>query len=242
MIYAEGEVTVRTRCEAVTAWLPSAVLSHRTAAWLWNLLPEPVIIEATVPLAEFRRTPTWLHLYRRDLRPDWVGEVWDLPVTKPGRTILDCVGVLPAGEAERLIDESARAAISELREFRSDVWGSAQLRAHLRGAAFDATSEPERLFARALARRGVRMLANHPVGPYFGDFVDERSHTIVEIDGREFHSESHTFCRDRRRQNALQLEGWFVLRYAAADVFTRLDRCVDEVVEVVRRRRKSRRG
>ncbi|MBF6244011.1 DUF559 domain-containing protein [Nocardia elegans] len=76
---------------------------------------------------------------------------------------------------------------------------------------------------------------------YVGDLVDERSRTIIEIDGREFHSDSLTFRRDRRRQNALLDAGWFVLRYAAADVNRYLDACVEEAAQVIRRRRRSRR-
>ncbi|MFF2107964.1 hypothetical protein [Rhodococcus koreensis] len=41
-----------------------------------------------------------------------------------------------------------------------------------------------------------------------GDFVDERARIVVEVDGREFHSEPDVFRGDRRRQNWLVREGW----------------------------------
>ncbi|MGW3545677.1 endonuclease domain-containing protein [Nocardia niigatensis] len=84
----------------------------------------------------------------------------------------------------------------------------------------------------------MRLLCNHPIGPYRCDFVDERSRTVIEIDGREFHSGSIAFRHDRRRQNELLLDGWLVLRYAAADVYESVDKCVDEVAAVIRRRRR----
>ena len=182
-----------------------------------------------------------LRLSRRELRPDSIDEVWGLPVTTQARTFLDCVPILPDAEAGRMVDNHARAVAPALSGLTTGQYGSPHLREQLRCAAFDAASEPERLFARALARRGLHLLSNQPIGQYVGDLVDERSRTIIEIDGREFHSDSLTFRRDRRRQNALLGAGWFVLRYAAADVYSYLDACVEEAVQVIRRRRRSRR-
>ncbi len=240
-IYAVGAVTQRIRCEAVIAWLPAAVLSHRTAAWLWDMHPEPESIEATVPRSSYRATSQWLRLYRRDLRSDGIDEAWGLPVTTRARTLLDCMSVLSDADAGRMVDAHARAVAPELSDLTTGRYGSRRLREQLRCAAFDAASEPERLFARGLARRGLHLLSNHPVGGYRADLVDERSRTIIEIDGREFHSDPVTFRRDRHRQNALLGAGWFVLRYAAADVNSYLDACVDEAARAIRRRRGNRR-
>ena len=63
---------------------------------------------------------------------------------------------------------------------------------------------------------------------------------IVEIDGREFHTDPATFNNDRRRQNALVLDGWMVLRYSAATAMAHLDAVADEIITVVRRRRHNR--
>lgn len=95
------------------------------------------------------------------------------------------------------------------------------------------------MVARGLTARGFFMEINAPIGPYYGDLVDYRARVVVEIDGREFHSDPHTFTNDRRRQNELVLGGWLMLRYSAATVNGRLDRVVDEIITVVRRRRKS---
>ncbi|MEC3952612.1 DUF559 domain-containing protein [Nocardia sp. CDC153] len=233
------------KCRAIIAWLPEAVLSHRTAAWLWGMLPEPARLEATVPKPRYRTPPPWLHFYRGVIPADWVAEAHDLPTTHPALTLLNCLSVLPAPDAESLIDEQVCRSVHPqdvLRLCDSGLRGGRALREQLRAAAIDAASEPERIFARALKRRGLNMLANHPVGPYRCDFVDERSRTIVEIDGREFHSAPGVFRRDRRRQNQLVLDGWLVLRYAAGDVLERPEELATEVVEVVRRRRRSRRG
>jgi very-short-patch-repair endonuclease len=41
------------------------------------------------------------------------------------------------------------------------------------------------------------------IGPYICVFIDQRSRSIAEIDGREFRSEASVFRQDRRRQNWL---------------------------------------
>ncbi|KAA0925232.1 MULTISPECIES: DUF559 domain-containing protein [unclassified Rhodococcus (in: high G+C Gram-positive bacteria)] len=82
---------------------------------------------------------------------------------------------------------------------------------------------------------------NAAVGPYICDLVDRRSRTIVEVDGREFHSAAGVFSKDRRRQNALVLDRWLVLRYSAFDVLAAPDVIAGEIASVIRRRRESRR-
>ncbi len=232
------------RCRAIAAWCPSAVLSHRTAAWLQGMTADsPALFEATVPRSVNRRTPDWLTLYRSDLPPEAVCEVQGLPVTTPAVTLLGCTRVLPEREVGRMVDDSLgktveRAEIQDL--CRSHRSGTAALRRHVRFASTRALSEPERLFARALAQRNLPLSVNYSVGPYFCDFVDERSRTIIEIDGREFHSDPGAFRNDRRRQNRLVLDGWLVLRYAAADILEYLDACADEAAAVIRRRRHHR--
>ncbi|MET7767697.1 DUF559 domain-containing protein [Nocardia sp. NPDC005366] len=241
--YCLGAPIGLARGAAVVAWIPSARLSHRTAAWLHGMLPEPVVFEATVPPPIHRSAPKWLKLYRRALPANAMDEILGLPTTTPARTLLDCTAVMSETEAGAIIDSHLRRTVAE-DEVRalcdSGQLGAPALRRQLREAALYSASEPERLLARALARRHLLLRPNHPVGRYICDFVDERSRTIVEIDGREFHSAPETFRNDRRRQNRLVLDGWMVLRYAAADVFTAVDACADEVVAVVRRRRRSR--
>ncbi|WP_040811114.1 DUF559 domain-containing protein [Nocardia concava] len=237
-----GAPTTLDRCRAVVTWHPRAVLSHRTAAWLHGFLPdEPAQVEATIPRNAARTTPPWLELHRRQLRPEWIDERYDLPVTSAALTVFDCATILPEREANTLIDlhvgkQVSGQALLDLCD--SGLHGSTAIRKQLREAATRAVSEPERLFARALARRGLHLLCNHPIGPYIVDFVDERSRTIIEIDGREFHSDSETFRQDRRRQNALLLSGYLLLRYAASDIYQSLDRCADEAAAVIRRRRR----
>lgn len=215
-VYALGEATKLARCFAVTQWQPLAVVSHRTAGWLYGWLDEPDLVEATVPSRVKVATP--LH---------------------------DCLTALPPDEANRLVDQQlSRSVTSEsMRQFiarNPGRWGNRAALRQLHEAATHAASEPERILARAFARRNFDIAANAPVGPYFGDFVDNRARLVVEVDGREFHSEPEAFRRDRRRQNRMILAGWMVLRYAAADVFADAEAIADEVIAVARKRRHTR--
>ncbi|MEV0247855.1 DUF559 domain-containing protein [Nocardia sp. NPDC050712] len=243
--YCSGPPTGWDRCRAIVAWQPLAVLSHRTAAWLRDMQPEPEVFEATVPPGSYRKTPHWLRLYRRELPAGSVDESREVPMASAALTLFDCVSVLPREAADRLVDKHLGRTVSppEIVELcRSGKHGTVAMRRQLREAALHAASEPERLFARAMRRRGLPMLANHPVGPFVCDLVHEETRTVVEIDGREFHSQPEVFRQDRRRQNWLVLSHRLVLRYAAADVFRELEGCADEVAAVIRQRRRGLRA
>jgi very-short-patch-repair endonuclease len=221
-------------------------LSHRTSGWLHGWLEEPAIIEATVPRRIKLPTPSWLRLYRRYLPADVIGDAWGMPSVTREQALLDCVAVMPTPDAERLVDEQlARGLDLETLQLLAKKsrgrWGSPEFARQLRDASLSAASEPERLLARAFRSRGFDVAANVPVGPYICDFVDERAKLIIEVDGREFHSDPETFRRDRRRQNWLVRQGWMILRYAAYDVLADSLAVADEIIIDIRRRRKSRR-
>lgn len=232
------------RCAAVAAWEPTAMLSHRTAAWLHGMLPEPALIEATVPRRVARRTPSWLRLYRRELGTDCIAEVRGLTAVVAEQAVVDCLAVLPRPEADALVDANLSTAFGaeELRllvKRQPGRYGNGDVERQLRMVALNYASEPERLLARAFAQRRFQIESNVPVGPFVCDLVDERARLVVEVDGREFHSEPRVFRQDRRRQNWLLTHGWLVLRFAAWDVLADPGAVADEVIRIARRRRKS---
>lgn len=77
---------------------------------------------------------------------------------------------------------------------------------------------------------------------YRVNLLARAARVAVEVDGREFHSAPGVFVQDRVRQNALVLDGWVVLRFAAATVLQDPDAVAEQVVAVVRRRRRTRPG
>lgn len=62
-------------------------------------------------------------------------------------------------------------------------------------------------------------IANYPILGEHGqvvaeiDFANPQLKIAIEVDGRAFHSDRHSFERDRARQNMLVIEGWVVLRF-----------------------------
>ena len=89
----------------------------------------------------------------------------------------------------------------------------------------------------ALGSSALHIAAKHGAYDVLDIILDQEG---VEIDGREFHIDPHTFTRDRIRQNELVLDGWLVLRYSVARALAHTDEVADEILAVVRKRRKSR--
>jgi very-short-patch-repair endonuclease len=186
-----------------------------------------------------------VRLYRRDLDQPLVGEEWALPSTVQSQTLLDCVASMRAPEAELLIDTRLKDGLdrAELRLLLASARriGNPELRRQLRLGATRWMSEPERRLARAFHERNFPIGMNLPIGPYWGDFVDERARLVAEVDGREPHSQREVFNRDRIRQNWLVDHGWHVRRYAAEIVLRNAGTVADDIIAAIRRRRRSRR-
>lgn len=239
-IYAVPPLEPLTRVAAALLWIPAAAVSHRTAAWLWELAGEPALVELTVPLASSRRSPaSWLRLYRRNLPPDRV-VLWDnLATVEPEQTVLDCLAVLDEPAGALLIDTAlaGRAHPALLRSRCAANVGRRGAKAAVRALALatpGAVSHPERVLARALRAAGIgKFLVNSPVRGYIADLLDERLRLIIEVDGWSAHGHRGAFQRDRTRQNVVVAAGYTVLRYTSNDVAHRLPGVLSQVREVV---------
>jgi predicted transcriptional regulator of viral defense system len=91
---------------AVLAGGPQAVLSHASAAALWEIRPsEAMWIDITVPRTG-RRSRAGLRVHRpRRLPPDEVTARLGIPVTTAARTALDIAARLPATRLYRVLDQ-----------------------------------------------------------------------------------------------------------------------------------------
>ena len=242
-IYATDKPDYLDLCSAVVLWKPGAVLSHLTAAWAWGLVhEEPPTVAATVLPSVRQRAPEWVRIHRRHLPESDVRQ--GLPVVTLAQVFVDVAATVTGVELERFFDTAIarpemRRRIASTCEKSRGMTGMKTVRRQLRLCCPRTRSEAERVVARAMSARQFFMEINARVGPYFGDLVDFRARVIVEIDGREFHTSSPAFDSDRRRQNVLVLAGWLVLRYSAVQAMGDTRRVVDEIIEVVRRRRRS---
>jgi hypothetical protein len=108
-----------------------------------------------------------------------------------------------------------------------------------------ARSAAERFLFDALAcmpeTRGLFLLNADPGFPFGGraaevDLLAPAARVAIEIDGRFHFLDAERFRRDRRKDLALQVHGFLVLRFLADDVVSRLEEILSTVVDAIARR------
>jgi hypothetical protein len=214
---------------AVLACGPGAVLSHRSAAELHELLTtDRARIEVTVP-RESRPSVDGVQVHRsRTLTPADTTTVDGIPCTTIARTVFDLAAVSPQRRVERALTQGeilgkldARALEDQLAR-NATTPAARNLRAALealRGGPAPTWSEFEERFLALCRRAGV------PVPEVNGwvvlddgepairpDFVWRAQRVVIETDGRRFHSSRWAFESDRHRDQRLTLAGWRVVR------------------------------
>ena len=199
-----------------------AVLSHWTAAWVFELC---------------RRVAGPLHVTfvegfpgrRPGIRPHRAGTLppcdvvirHGLRVTTPARTLLDLAASTPRAELERLAEEAQVQRLASPAELLAVVErgagrpGVAKLRAVL-----DFIDEP--LLTRSEAEKRLRGLCRSAALPmprmnvkragWEVDAVWDAQRLVVEVDGYGAHGPRPQFERDRRKDADLMLAGYRVLR------------------------------
>jgi hypothetical protein len=117
-VYAVGHGRLTARGGAMAAVLacgPGAVLSHRSAAWLWNLLSDGRrVTDVTAPGT--RRSHGSLRIHRaRRLVPEDSGVIDGIPVTSLARTLLDVAESETPRLLRRAFEQAERLQIIDLR-------------------------------------------------------------------------------------------------------------------------------
>lgn len=202
-----------------------AMVSHRSAAWLWGLVEHaPKLLDVSVPRGRRPRTPGICLHQSSDLDLVIAGTVREVPVTDIGRTILDCAGV-PGVDLELLIDAARRRYdISPTLlpwvvacHARSGRRGITALRHNLALAELP-DSDFERLVVRWLRRLEFSGWELHHrlvipgYGPCEPDVAWPAERVILELEGADHRDRATVHSNDTARQNALTLAGWRVLR------------------------------
>jgi very-short-patch-repair endonuclease len=207
-VYAVGHLGLSKRgrwLAAVKACGPGAVLSHQSAAQLWELLPTcPGPIHVTVPAQRHPRPVRGISVHRsRTLSPRDTTRRYRIPVTTPVRTVLDLRRVLPRDQWEGAVDRARGKGVDV-----ADVIDEAPTRSAL-----------ERKFLRLCRRYRIPApRVNIQVGGFLVDFLWPESRLIVEVDGYEFHSGRASFEGDRARDADLTAHGYRVLRFTYRQV------------------------
>lgn len=203
---------------AVLACGPGAVLSHMSAAALWNLLrPEDGPIDVSLPSPNGRRRRSGIRIHRcaslaAPPAPDEVGREIALttirhgiPVTSIPRTIRDLEA---DGAPSYLVRRAIRQA--ELAGIRLGA-GAARTRR--------TRSDLELDFLELCDRHNLPTPeVNVKIGRWEVDFVWCRQRLAVETDSYATHRGSVPFENDHQRDMDLRRQGYAVHRYTEAQI------------------------
>jgi very-short-patch-repair endonuclease len=208
---------------AVLAGGPTALLSHTSALWCWGMRESrgPGPIHVSVP-GSGRGRRAGVHFHRvAELATDERAVVAGIPITSPGRTLVDSAGMLGSHEIEQaaalaerqgLIGSHELAALTERYNGRPGVAGLRAILAY-EGSPALTRSEAERRCLELL--RSARLpppRANVLLGPYELDLFWPAEGVAVEVDGWAHHSSRLRFEGDRRKDTWLRARGIEVVR------------------------------
>lgn len=239
---AGREETPESRLHAAALWAGTgAAVCGPAAAWWHGLLTQPPRgpVAVTVPRDRRPRAPRGVRVRRRDLDPADVTGLRGLRVTALALTVLDVAVGWPDGPAildralqrRTTLDTLVRCHHRNLGRHGSPAAG-----ALLAAAADGAASAAERLPVALLRANGIEgWVLGHPVGGYLLDVAFPAARVGVEVDGWAWHSDVERFRGDRRRQNALVVAGWTVLRFTWHGLTARPRSVVTEIHAALRR-------
>jgi len=209
---------------AVLACGEHAVLSHRSAARLWNILPPAIEwVDVTRPDRRTRRVGIVSH---RGSVPEGERTVVDgIPVTSPFRTVFDLAAVLDKRGVERAWHEAEvrglrdRVSLPMLLERYPGRRGARNLRALLEApepVGFTRNDFEEAFVALVDAHDLRRPRMNGALalrGRFFEiDALWEEGRVAVELDSRSVHGTNKNFESDKQRDRILLAEGWRTMR------------------------------
>jgi very-short-patch-repair endonuclease len=209
---------------AVLACGTEALLSHRSAARLWDLMPPATEwIDVTRPDRRVRRDGIVSH--RAEVLDDERGVVDAIPVTSPFRTVFDLAAVLKLRELERAWHEAEvrglrdRVSLPMLLERYPGRRGARNLRALLEAAepVGFTRNDFEEAFVALVDAYGLRRPRMNGTLAMRGRFFEidalwEDERVAVELDSRSVHGTNRNFEGDKQRDRILLAEGWRTVR------------------------------
>ncbi|MGN6215822.1 MAG: type IV toxin-antitoxin system AbiEi family antitoxin domain-containing protein [Solirubrobacterales bacterium] len=242
-VYAVGHtsVSLHGRClAAVLACGPDALLSHLSAAWLWDLARiSPLPASVTTPLHRRRRPPLRLHEARSLLAQDRALRE-GIPVTALPRTLLDLAGAVPFDWLQQMVERSEELRLFDLRAVDELLARTVGHRGHGRLRRAIALYKPSSFTRSGLERRFLELWiptglaqprTNYVEQGFELDFYWPEQRFAVELDVFETHGTRAAFERDRKRQEDLLLAGIAMTRVTGP----RLEREPHEVIERIAR-------
>lgn len=205
---------------AVLACGEGALLSHRSAAALWDLINDRGPVDVLI-LRGGPRAQRGLRVHAtRSLYPADVVIHQGIRCTSVARTIVDVGAVLAESELRPVLERAIRLRLFDNTEIRATLArangrrGTGTLRELLDQLEDAPTrSELERRFLDLIRSASLPSpITNGLVSGYEVDFHWPDARLIVETEGRETHDNPFAFERDRQRDLDLKLGGWEVIR------------------------------
>jgi very-short-patch-repair endonuclease len=223
-VYAVGHRVLSAKgrwMAAVLAGGPDAVLSHRSAAALWNIRPT-ARARTDVTVGRNRRPRRGIEFHRIQLPDDEKTTHEGIPVTIVARTLIDLAKVLDRARLEKAL------AQAEIQRLHTGLPLNAAVQRHATRpgvkkltAAIAKTTWAENITRSELEDRFLAFLDAHNlrrpetnvlIEGLEVDCVWRDKRVIVELDGRATHGTRQAFERDRERDRILQAAGWRVIR------------------------------
>jgi very-short-patch-repair endonuclease len=210
-----------------------AALSCFAAASLLELIDgRPERIDVAVPTRR-KGGHTAKSLGRKDIR-----HVGPFVVTCPARTLIDLAGVARPDRLEDALDRAlfkGLATPSSVRDYIEEKGlgrrkGVGLLQRLLDDRERDGAPEVEleRRFERLVRKAGLPMpTRQHWLGRRRIDYVYADKKIAIELDGRGPRASKKVFERDRKRQNAIVLDDWKILRFTWDNVTLEQDYVIE---------------
>jgi very-short-patch-repair endonuclease len=248
-VYAVGHTGLSPQAECLAGVLArghKALLSHRSAAWLWGIergFVRPV--EVSVPWRGRGRQPLHVH-HCPALREEDATSIDGIPVTAVPRTLLDLAASAPPRRLERGVESTERLGLLDLGQVErllEDVKGHAG-RGRLRRAltiyhdpSFTRSAGERRLLA-LIRKAGLpRPAVNTFVEGFELDMYWEMERFAVELDGWEAHRTRAAFESDRLRQEELKLADIEMIRVTGRRLQSQPDEIIERLKILLQRRR-----
>jgi very-short-patch-repair endonuclease len=227
MVYAVGHSVLGREARwmaSVLAGGEDAALSYWSGASLLRLrMGTGPRTHVTVPRR--RRNTSTITFHYVELPDDEITSEDGIPVTSPGRVVLDLAPHLRISALHRVLEAGERMprwrgpSIPELLDRYPRRAGAPKLRAMIAAPVVMTRSELEARFLYLIDEWELpRPKMNLAVLGYEVDCVWPEQKLIVELDVFETHGSRFAFERDRRRDRKLKLAHWEVIRITAVQL------------------------
>jgi very-short-patch-repair endonuclease len=220
-VYALGHPVLSLRARWIAALLacgPSSMLSHRSAGVHHGLIEDDQrVIDVTTTGG--RGSLQGVRVHRRRLE---AARHDGLPVTAIDQTLRDLATQLTARGLERAVDEAHRRGHALSPQNSRGRRGAASLNAlaarNLHGHTVTRSELEERFLKLTRNAHLPDPELNIHVETFLVDAVWRHHRLVVELDGARYHDQPGVRASDRRRDAALTIAGWRVVRFGWEDV------------------------